>query len=292
MNPITFNDKFAVAIASHPQNTLAAQFAGWSTAPLFDYETSWDKETNLLGDPRSLTEIASMEWPFETFRLAMHERNVPYREEERGSGMADYHSHYVVRRTQGELHMLIWWRDHRGTKGNLMVHIFTYTDADGAHTGASLYVPKRGGWMLKQRMPQGSVEMIASSAVASLASFLLDCAMPATHIAEVRPCRGNHKVSWQQARTHYTLIAHGHPANKPTVARLARVVVTDDDIKRMAHDRRGHWRTYRHERFTYARGSRRWIKQAWCGPKEWLDAGGKQIYKILEPAVAAEEVLA
>jgi hypothetical protein len=74
------------------------------------------------------------------------------------------------------------------------------------------------------------------------------------------------------------------PGGRHFVLDLSRVAVDrDEEIKRMSHDRRGHWRTYRHTRYTYARGSTRWVKQAWCGPKEWMDAGGKQIYKILEP---------
>jgi hypothetical protein len=51
----------------------------------------------------------------------------------------------------------------------------------------------------------------------------------------------------------------------------------------MAHSRRAHPRTYRHSRFTYARGKTIMVKEAWIGPKEWRDEGGKQIYKILEP---------
>jgi hypothetical protein len=55
------------------------------------------------------------------------------------------------------------------------------------------------------------------------------------------------------------------------------------ELTRMAHNRRAHQRTLRSERFRYARGKTIWVKATWVGPKEWKDAGGRQIYRILEP---------
>jgi hypothetical protein len=288
MNPITFNDKFAVAIAKHPRG-LREQIKGWESAPLFDYETNWDKEQSLLHEPTSLEDLEQLQWPFPMFRLAMVERAVPDNERVDGTLTKDYGSHYLAsKHSDSTVDLLIWWRNPREkNKYAIMMHVFTYHAQDGHHTSASLYVPQHGGWELPVTMPRDCISTMAGSAIASFASFLLDCSQPSTHIAEVRPCRGNRKVGWQKARTHYTLISHGHPANKLRIAEgdpLPRVPVNQaDEIKRMSGNRRGHWRTYRHARFTYARGARRWVKQTWCGPKEWMDAGGRQIYKILEP---------
>lgn len=284
MNPITFNDKFAAAINTHPDHAfMGTAFPQWQTAPLFDYDTTWERELALLkNEGMKLIEVFELPWPFETFRLCMTERQVPFNAGDEHTVLQRYVSHFLVSRKSGEFQALIGWRD-VANKG-VMTHVFT---AGGlVSTQACLYIPRHGGWVNK-RIPVQHVEQICGSALASLSSFIMDAAAPNNHIAQVRPRKGNHNVHWQQARTHYTIIAHGHPANSASVKQGERVAVDEAAIKRMAHNRRAHWRTYRHERFTYARGARRWIKQAWCGPKEWLDAGGKQIYKILEPVDAA-----
>jgi hypothetical protein len=162
-------------------------------------------------------------------------------------------------------------------------------DPNGKADGAYFYHCSM--WVRDEWIPlnfdtsaMSGIQQIVSGSLGALAVFLLDANLPTTHIAEIKPTKKHKSVEWTRARTHYTLITHGHPANRKDLAERTRVVVSrDDELKRMSHDRRGHWRTYRHERYTYARGSTRWIKQAWCGPKEWLDAGGKQVYRILEP---------
>jgi hypothetical protein len=87
MNPITFNDKFAVAIGTYPAGKLSQQFKGWQSAPLFDYETNWDKELTLLQEPTSLADIEDLQWPFAMLRLAMVERDVA------GQGGRCWHVH-------------------------------------------------------------------------------------------------------------------------------------------------------------------------------------------------------
>lgn len=294
MNPITFNDKFAVAIGTYPAGKLSQQFKGWQSAPLFDYETNWDKELTLLQEPTSLADIEDLQWPFAMLRLAMVERDVPDKEGVAGTFTKDYTSHFLAgKRNDGTMDLLIWWRETKPANKAVMLHVFTYHDQRGHHTGASLYVPRHGGWELNYRVPEGVIATMCGSAIASFASFLIDCTQPTNHVVAVRPTRGNHSVHWQLARVRHTLITHGHPANSKAVAERQCVPVdAAAELKRMSGNRRGHWRTYRHERYTYARNSRRWVKQTWCGPKEWMDAGGKQIYKILEPVAAREEVLA
>lgn len=291
MNPVTFNDKFAAAIGGYPNASLRQQFNGWQQAPLFDYETNWGKEQSLLHEPISLQDMEDMQWPFAMFRLAMVERDVPHKEWEAGTPMQDYVSHFLAsKQRDNSIDLLIWWRETENAQRVVMLHVFTYYDDNGHHTSAALYVPRHGGWELDYRVPESVVATMCGSAIASLASFLIDCSQPSNHIAIVQPNQPGRSVQWLQARTRHTLITHGHPANNAAVAERACVAVdAAAELKRMSGNRRGHWRTYKHERFTYARGSRRWVKQTWCGPKEWMDAGGKQIYKILEPVETTHE---
>jgi hypothetical protein len=98
-------------------------------------------------------------------------------------------------------------------------------------------------------------------------------------------------VEWIKARTHYTLITHGHPANRKEVAEGERVAGDEKgELIRMAHSRREHWRTYKHERYRFARGQRQLIQATWVGPKEWQDEGGKQIYHILDERIESDEL--
>lgn len=290
MNPVTYNDRFQRAIAEHPaQKEMAKQLNGWHAAPLFDYETDWDKETALISQQEGVTleHVLAHQWPFDTLRIAMVERRVPMREGDPNTQHHDYFSDYVAKKHDNEtVDMLIYWRNYKGAPGRLMLHVFTYKDDTGHHTAACLYAPERGGWDLR-RIPTASVEKMAGSAIAAFCSFIIDCSLPSNHVAEVRPNKAGKSVEWTKARTHFTLISHGHPANSKNVAELQHVSVDrEGELKRMSGNRRGHWRTYKHERYTYARNQTRWIKQTWCGPKEWIDAGSKQIYRVLEPVAA------
>jgi hypothetical protein len=47
------------------------------------------------------------------------------------------------------------------------------------------------------------------------------------------------------------------------------------------HQRRGHWRTYRSEKFKNARGQRRRVKPAWIGDREWIHRGS--VYRVIDP---------
>jgi hypothetical protein len=293
MNPVTFNDKFIRAVAVHPESRrIAKVFGNWQIAPLFDYETTWEKEISLTPQGTAVGEIKVMPWPFETFRLAMTERGVPQDENNPNTLFDTYKTHLVARRRDdGEMHLLIFWRTLGFTTrdADAMLHVYTYTSADGVTRGgcsASIYTPRRG-W--DQNVTDGSadaVSIMAGSAIASLASFLADAMLPTNQLVEVRPNQPNRSVEWLKARTHFTFITHGHPANDQHVVEFARVKSDNTaELSRMAHNRREHQRTYRHARFTYARGKTITVRATWCGPKEWQDEGGRQIYRILEPVV-------
>jgi hypothetical protein len=132
---------------------------------------------------------------------------------------------------------------------------------------------------------QETASMFGAGVAWVLGSFFYDCALPSNYIASVSPAAQQHRsVEWLRARTHYTLITHGHPANRATVRQGDRVRSDRArELIRIAHARRAHLRTLRHERFTYARGRQIPVRATWVGPKEWKDEGGKQIYRLLDP---------
>jgi hypothetical protein len=117
-----------------------------------------------------------------------------------------------------------------------------------------------------------------------LSTFITDLMLPSNRVAEITPVRGEPRsVEWTKARTHYTIIYHDHPANRPTVRSGDRVRVDENEtLTRMAHARRAHYKTLRHDRYRFMRGQRVKVKACWVGPKEWKDAGGRQIYRLLE----------
>jgi hypothetical protein len=290
MNPVTFNDKFVRALSKHPESKRVLRvFDKWAVAPLFDYETNWEKEIALTPKGTALGEIKVMPWPFSTFRLAMVERDIPRDETDANSIKDNYKTHIVARRRDdGELHLLIFWRNLGISfrECDVMLHVYTYGGGTSSGASAALYT-ERAGWREDMTIQnERVVSTMAGSAVASFASFLFDAMLPSNQLVEVIPNQPNRSVEWLKARTHFTFITHGHPANNQHVVEFARVKSDNTaELSRMAHNRREHKRTLKHARFTYARGKTITVRATWCGPKEWQDEGGRQIYRILEPAV-------
>lgn len=291
MNPVTFNDKFTRALSTHVESKRVSRiFDKWSVAPLFDYETNWDKQIELTPKGAALGEIKSMPWPFETFRLAMVERDVPRDETDPNTLKDTYKTHIVARRRDdGEIHLLIFWRTlgmATPRDGDVMLHVYTYGGTESAGASAAIHTARHGWRQDMTIQSERAVSTMAGSAVASFASFIIDAMLPSNQLVEVIPNQPNRSVEWLKARTHFTFITHGHPANCADVQSLARVKSDSSaELSRMAHNRREHKRTYKHARFTYARGKTITVRATWCGPKEWMDEGGRQIYRILEPAV-------
>lgn len=106
---------------------------------------------------------------------------------------------------------------------------------------------------------------------------------PYNFMALVRPNKEGKSVEWMTAREHYTVIHRYHPANNEAIAEGAAVAAESDDvtIKRTAHSRRAHTRLLSSAKFRFKQGQRVFVRACWCGPKEWKDEGGKQIYRIL-----------
>jgi hypothetical protein len=102
-------------------------------------------------------------------------------------------------------------------------------------------------------------------------------------MALVRPNKEGKSVEWTQAREHYTIIHHYHPANNKAVSESASLPTESDDavLKRMTHSRRAHTRLLSSAKFRFKQGQRVFVRACWVGPQEWKDEGGKQIYRIL-----------
>jgi hypothetical protein len=294
MNVTTFNAGLERVLATHPLDDARRVFSGWQKTPLFDHVLQYEHEQSVVA---KLDALEKMPMPFSMFRLAIAETAVPFIDSHDNVeiGHGTYRSNMIVTKHDDEMWLMVelkeLWDKHieMGRMALPMYLLITNLrhDPDGKTDDAYFYKTSfwaDGTWVPIFPMLQAALSQFIGGALGSLATFLFDASLPSTHIAEVRPDKPFKSVEWLRSRTHYTLITHGHPANKKEIAEGARVVVDrNEELKRMSHDRRGHWRTYRHERYRFAKGSTRWVRQAWCGPKEWRDIGGRQIYKILEP---------
>lgn len=106
---------------------------------------------------------------------------------------------------------------------------------------------------------------------------------PYNFMALVRPNKAGKSVEWMKSREHYTIIHRYHPANNEAVVEGAAIPTESEDVisKRMAHSRRAHTKLLSSPKFRFKQGQRVFVRACWCGPKEWKDEGGKQIYRIL-----------
>lgn len=304
MNPVTFNDRLAEALDKSDRADYPL-FDGWKTAPLFDVElpeaealeladasmADWTKSpdgTPLFKDP----------WPFPVMRASLSV--------ERTEG--DPKKIWVGElREMKRIHMVAA----QGSKTALIV--FHTTDDIGKHTVFAYTLGNEGemrfegvhhrkmGWLTPGQFHQAldasdpgnpiSAEKfkrdtgrVLASTMILFAAFLRSAMSPQNHVVSVSPDKQGKSVQWRAARTHYTLITHGHPANRREVQHGAAVAPDKEgELRRMAHNRRAHFRTLKAARFTYARGKTVLVRATWVGPKEWREAGGKQIYRILEP---------
>jgi hypothetical protein len=322
MNPITFNEIFEHIMFKSTQQggaddkwkmfpfptgsqTISGQseriINDWRVSPLFDYVTTREKERSLVKElSLPASELLEMRlWPFETFRLSMVE-TAQSMWEERGIvvGKGRYRLDALVTRYDKSIYILGHVKEMFDEKPELRgslglrpmvfyIHELRAVDEFAAphdQYQCRLAVFAKDGWY---NVPNGNTYLKETwqGVVDSVSGFILDAMMPTNHIVQVRPVDDENRrsVEWVKARTHYTLITHGHPANRPEIKHGERVQSDHEgELKRMAHARKAHKRTLRSERFRYMRGQTINVKAAWIGPKEWRDQGGKQIYRILE----------
>jgi hypothetical protein len=319
MNPLLFNHYLKRAIETLPDYEIHRRmFRDWRNAPLFDYATSWDHEWNVFPEGMNIVQLLQRKWPFDTLRLSLLEAGVPEAALVPQSPRADYHTNFVAAKKDGDFVLMI----EPTTMGHERAHLrdvwpfylFVTTDKrmhgmrlsyeeDELDAGWGFTYAIKGKWSRNKLSDRKGIlyddegrrtllglRPLVQSMLAAFSTFIADAMTPTNFLAEVRPVDDDNRrsVEWVRARTHYTLITHGHAANRkelldssngmPTVARDSA-----GELTRMAHNRRAHKRTYRHSRFTYARGKTIEVRACWVGPKEWRDEGGRQIYKILEP---------
>jgi hypothetical protein len=302
MNVVTFNNSFERMMDAYPLKQYLETFRGWQHAPLFDYTTDYSHEKEQVDkmlDVDGMT-IDRLSMPFNLFRLALVETAVPWQDMGLGVtiGEGRYATNYVVSRTDGYTTVLaeikeMWDRTAVGAlpNGNASIKrkiAFLINEVkQEPHDPAFQFqfsVCVDGHWISVLPELRIGMEPIVGAAVTALATFLVDAMAPTSHIATVRPNQPYRSLTWLKARTHYTLVTHGHPANQNSVHAGQRISSSPlEELTRMAHNRRSHKRTLRSERFRFARGKVIEIRATWVGPKAWQDEGGKQIYKILEP---------
>jgi hypothetical protein len=310
MNPVTFNDKIAEMTYADIQQRLMGQtpaldklrelFPKWETSPLFLYdEPSNEAETTAIIKGVENEECFE-HTPFPVFRLDInvgHTDKPHFGRYKAKALVANYPDGLAV---FGRVDDLLHTEETYAVKAKshgLPIWVFVHK-VKQEHPGSTNFECSPdfmfglfNKWKMADdiKMPVFR-EMCATylnGLLKSVAAFNLSANAPNNHIAMVQPNQPGRSVEWLKARTHFTLIAHGHPANSASVRTGAKVTVdVEAEIKRLAHNRRGHSRTLRAARFRYARGKTIWVKATWVGPKEWQDAGGRQIYRILEPAVS------
>jgi hypothetical protein len=310
VNVVRFNDPFIEALTAH--RTLDADRPAIAkdciTAPLFEFSLPKEMAIELgessmrewVGEDESAPpKVVAQPWPFPLLRasLSIKDASVPV------TRNPVWCNEFTAMRG---IHLMASQHDGRSIflfrplddphRENLM--FLCHLDMDGSLSFDGIYNRKRGWltpaqWSIIVRgddfaVTREQVKAMTGRVIATVlimfTVFLTSAMSPQTHVVAVKPNQPQRSVQWLQARTHYTLITHGHPANRPTVKHGERVQSDDEgEIKRMAHNRRAHYRTLRHERYRFARGQRIFVRATWVGPKEWQDSGGKQIYRILEP---------
>jgi hypothetical protein len=144
-----------------------------------------------------------------------------------------------------------------------------------------------------------SSELIMSAGVRLALLTLAYLTQAPEYLVEVTPANtegrkrwtaGKDKKPWTRSLPHIILLdptrarEYGHPdGTGPTSA--------GHHATPRAHQRRGHWATLRHERFSRnpdGTPRRVFVRQAWVGAHEWTAEG--QRYRVLEPSARRERV--
>jgi len=295
MNVTTFNDPFERPLVA---DMGQAEFNKLAVAPLFDYEVRLDELDEHLARGREAfsDEHGSFEYPFKRLRLEAGatgelQHQLVFVDRKNSAAFVRYQAMVMNDGT-------VYFRIVNLPRAVITIErtVFRLQFDVGREADGSLFVNNRfdapfsldwfkgDRWQPVDIQQPGMLRHLANTISVVLLAFGYDAMLPTNHRAEVVPATEGKSVEWRRQRTHYTLITHGHPANRAEVGSGARVASDRaGELTRMAHNRRAHYRTLKSARFRYARGKRIFVRAAWVGPKEWRDAGGKQIYRILEP---------
>lgn len=108
--------------------------------------------------------------------------------------------------------------------------------------------------------------------------LIIDINSPYLHKAICRPNRQGKSVEWVQSRTHYVLLHKNHPANiKGHTGKVS--VNAGNEIKRIAHSRRSHFRLLKSPKFINKVGQRIPVRSTWIGSREFIS--GDSIYTVV-----------
>jgi hypothetical protein len=305
MNPVLFNDKIKEMLL-RPRveaiHKLWNLFPDWEASPLFLYEEpSSEAETTAIVKAYQDDVFEAM--PFPVFRLDITVGQTGHREygKYKAKAVVGFYPDgpCVMARVDSLLHTEVTYEHRYDLKNHEALPIMMLVSGvSQSQPGSCDFLCKPnllfgvgGRWLPfpDKKEPPHWVSNYVNGFLKSLAAFNLSAMSPNNHIAQVRPATNGttppRSVQWLEARTHYTLITHGHPANNPRLESGSRVqgASASAELHRMAHNRRAHQRTLRAARFRYARGKTIKVRAAWVGPREWKDKGGRQIYRILEP---------
>jgi hypothetical protein len=307
MNPVTFNDPFdrplLAAIGAEEWRKLAV-------APLFDYTVRIrDLDAHIeRGREAFADEDGNFKYPFELLRISFTGDDLVEAEKRRivlcdggrppapglphNNRMVRYHA-LVSARGVIFFHLKGLSREFAALEDKIFALTLPMDERRGDYAvniGSQSPFEMRwwadGAWRdidtSRVRIAK-HLSDLKHTLVTALTAFAFDAMLPTNHRVEVTPDKKGKSVEWTRARTHYTLITHGHPANRPHREGATIAADREGELTRMAHNRRGHFRTLTAARFTYARGKRVFVRSTWVGPKEWREAGSRQIYRILEP---------
>jgi len=132
--------------------------------------------------------------------------------------------------------------------------------------------------------------------------FAYELAYPSNHVVEVKPTKQGKSVQWLAARKHFVLLpTKAIQAMQVPGNRTSRNEVRDI-IQRCAHERRGHSRRLKAERYSKNEdGTLRprredgsyvtvWVRDTWVGPEEWRDTENHYtIYKFQTPCTSTKQ---
>jgi hypothetical protein len=294
MNVIRFNEPLLEATTRWPPGNMDAYLADeWEISPLFEHRMAEESERDMVRAAYGNDLFTAT--PFETFRLSASETS--------DSHNGTYRARYVVSRADGKLNILAIVDDlfdpevrpdsFFGRKPMfLLLDIQSEDLQKGEYGYKNMGFGVAGQWLKVTESVRPMLNEMITGLVDVFGGFLVSAMAPTTHIATVEPAQNGKSVAWVRQRTHYTLITHGHPANRREVQSGQRVAGdAKGELHRMAHNRRAHYRILSSDRFRFAKGSRVFVRSAWVGPKEWKDEGGRQIYRILDPVRTENHVV-
>ena len=121
--------------------------------------------------------------------------------------------------------------------------------------------------------------------------FAYELAYPSNYVVEVSPDKPGKSVEWTKARSHLILLPAKAVQESQENGGLTRQQ-TGDIIQRCAHERRGHIRRLKAERYSKDDLGFKidknplgwyktvWIKDAWVGPEEWKSKDSQTVYRM------------